>query len=343
MIPQCEPLIGEKERKAVNRYLKSGGYLTEYKETEKFEKMLADFLGVKYVSCVPSGTVALFLSLWASETHGVVLVPDFTMIATTNAVLMANGLVNLVDIERDSFCFDISKANLEGVQVIIYVDINGRAGDIEAVRKYCKKKGIVLIEDACQAFGSKHNGKYLGTFGRFGCFSLSYHKIITTGNGGFVVTHTKKDYETIERLKDFGRLKGGKDYHPYLGFNFKFTDLQAVIGMEQLKTIEWRMKKKRQIWKWYFGAQLRKGHIPWFIETFKKPKKGNFETRPFYPPIHSQPNYFGEDEDFPVATEISKKGLWLPSSLTLTKKDVDYIKRYLCVFSKIPEANLGLI
>ena len=202
MIPQCEPLIGKAEQKAVNDYMKSGGFLTEHKQTEKFEKQLAKFLGVRYVSLVTSGTAALTLALMACGVEGHVLVPDTTMIATANAVRLAGLEPILVDVNADG-CMRMDMAYKKVglcTNIMLYVDFNGH-GEISDVKRFCKKHKLILIEDACQSFGSKYNGKYLGTFGRFGCFSLSFHKIITTGQGGFVVSHNRKDYETIERLK----------------------------------------------------------------------------------------------------------------------------------------------
>lgn len=338
MINHIEPYYGIKEQKAMNKYLKSGGFMTEHGVTEEFEKMLAKFLGVPYVSCVPNGTSAIYLSLLAS---GIgkgdrVLVPDLTMIATANAVRMTGAEPILVDIDAFNFCLDLGMAMVQpddAVKAMIYVDLNGRSGDMKAVKRFCKLYHLTLIEDACQSLGSKHKGQYLGTFGRFGCFSLGFHKIITTGQGGFIVTHNKKDYESIERLKDFGRVKGGSDIHDYLGFNFKFTDLQAVIGIEQLKTIEWRMEKKRQLYKWYFDEEAEEGYVPWFIEyigfdrdeVYEKLMSKKIGCRKMYPPIHSQKIY--ENGNFPNAENISEMVLWVPSSLSLTKKQVDMIRR----------------
>lgn len=334
MINHIEPYYGKAERKAMDKYLKSGGFMTEHGVTEEFEKMLAEFLSVPYVSCVPSGTVAIYLSLLASGVGkgDKVLVPDLTMIATANAVRMTGAEPILVDIDPFNFCLDLSQVQDEA-KAMIYVDLNGRSGNMKKVKDLCKEHNMILIEDACQSLGSKHKGKYLGTFGRFGCFSLGFHKIITTGQGGFVVSHTKEDYEAIERLKDFGRVKGGSDIHDYMGFNFKFTDLQAVIGIEQLKTIEWRMGKKRQLYEWYFDEGAPEGYVPWFIEyvgfdrnkIYNKLMKKGIGCRKMYPPIHTQKIY--ESGDFPFAENISEMVLWLPSSLSLTKKQVQMIRR----------------
>lgn len=339
MILQCEPLIGEAEKKAVAKYMESGGFLTEYVQTEKFERDIAHFLGVPYVSLVPSGSVAIMLALLASgiKPGDEVLVPDYTMVATIGAVRMIGAIPVLVDIRPESLCMDVSKAKVTpNTKALIYVEINGRAGDLQSVINFCEKNNLFLIEDSCQAFGSKYdNDDYLGTYGRFGCFSLSFHKLITTGQGGIIVSHIRKDYETIERWKDHGSIGEWMDRHDYFGFNFCFTDLQSVVGIEQLKTVKERQEKKRQIYKWYFDEEPEKGYVPWFMEYYVKDKKKAIKyfrdngiiTRSFYPPIHTQKIY--QNAHCPVTEEISAHGIWLPSSLTLTKEQVIKVKEVL--------------
>lgn len=334
MIEHIKPYITRHERRAVNKYLKSGRYLTESIYTEQLEQELAAFLGVQYVSMVPNGTSALYLSLLAAGVGpgDKVFVPDYTMIATPNAVRMTGATPVLVDVGKDH-CLDITKVKGKA-KALIYVEINGRPGNLNEVVEYCKKNKLTLIEDSCQSFGSyTKEGQKLGTFGRFAAFSLGFHKIITTGQGGFIVSHTKKDYEAIERLKDFGRLQGGNDVHDHLGFNFKFTDLQAVIGLEQLKTIEWRIEKKKQLYEWMWGKQP--DHVPWFLEVIlndpdrihESLREEGIATRLLYPPVHTQKIY--KQRGFPVATWVSEHGLWLPSSLHLKERDILFIKKKL--------------
>lgn len=338
MIEHIKPYLTWRESLATARYLRSGRYLTESVYTEELEHQLANFLGVKYVSMVPSGTSALYLSLLASGVGpgDKVIVPDLTMIATVNAVRMTGATPVLVDVEEFDYCLDVSKANtLKKAKALIHVELNGQAGDLYDIKQFCKKNNVIFIEDSCQAFGSKYGDKYLGSFSRFAAFSLGFHKIITTGQGGFVVSHTKKDYETVEKLKDFGRLEGGNDIHDTLGFNFKFTDVQAVIGLEQMKSIEWRIEKKRQIFEWYWDYKLETGYVPWFIElmtdrrdeVYNALKDKGIATRKMYPPVHTQKMYRKNSKQYPIATRVSRRGLWLPSSLSLRKRDVKFIRR----------------
>ncbi len=348
-INQIEPLITENEVKAMTEYLRSDGWLTEFKKTEEFEQMIADFLGVKYAVVVTSGTAALYLSLLALGIGpgDSVIVPDYTMIATPNAVKWTGAEVLLCDVDKDNLCLDLEKdievkANTEAM---IYVPINGRSGNMNGVIDFCNDNQLCLIEDACQAFGSKWNDKYLGTFGCVGVFSFTPHKIITTGQGGAIVTNSEKIYTRIKKLKDFCRTKPGVDVHTGVGFNFKFTDLQAVIGIEQLRQIDYRIGCKYRLYEKYaeeldnveFIEMLSTNlaqTVPWFVDILLKDvyredfisylEQNGIGSRQFYPRIHYQQPYskhgiiLGE-------SDFSFKGLWLPSSINLSMEEIKYI------------------
>ncbi len=251
-----EPWIGKEEQNAVLEYMKSGGWLTEFQKTRDFEKMIADFVGSKYCSIVSNGTVSLTTALMALGIGkgDEVIVPDYTMIASANSIVLAGAKPVLVDIDDDTLCLDlqkVKKAITKKTKAIMLVTINGRYPNIEDFVDFCKKNNIFLIEDAAQSLGSKYKGKYLGTFGIIGSFSFSYPKIITTGQGGALITDNEEAYKRILKIRDFGRKKTGVDYHEAMGYNFKFTDLQSVIGIEQMKKIEWRGKKKKEIFELY--------------------------------------------------------------------------------------------
>lgn len=352
-INQVEPYITENEIRAVNEYMRSGGWLTEYEKTALFEKMITEFLGVKYAVVVPNGTIGLYLALLAAGIGrgDSVIVPDYTMIASPNSVLWANSEVLLCDTERDTLCLDIQRVpTREDIRALMYVSINGRCGDMGEIVDYCKEREILLIEDACQSFGSKWNGKFMGTFGDIGVFSFSPHKIITTGQGGAIVTNNEDYYAKVKKLKDFSRVKPGVDIHTGIGYNFKFTDLQAVLGIEQLKTIEFRIRRKKEIYRSYMDALSDKKHhfsflpidlsqvVPWFIDVIcevpreavvKALADNKIGSRPFYPPIHSQEPYKMQSGDFHVTEQLATRGLWLPSSLSLTQEDIQRVAEVL--------------
>lgn len=352
-IPQMEPSIGKEEQKAVSAYLKSGGWLTEFKKTQEFEQMLARFVGTKYACCVTNGTVSLFIALQALGIgqDDEVIVPNLTMIASANAVILAGARPVLVDICKKDLCIDLDlakKAITKKTKALMFVSFNGRSPDMDEVVSLCKANNLYLIEDAAQSLGATYKGKHLGTFGEVGSFSFSTPKIITTGQGGALVTNNNTLIKKIKQIKDFGRIKSGVDEHITLGYNFKFTDLQAVIGIEQMKKIPSRIERKKQIYSLYKKSLSSLKQIqfiqtdlgatpPWFIDILLEEKeklikylaKNQIGTRPFYPPIHTQAPYkkWGEYKNthFSVSERISQKGLWLPSSLSLTDKIIIHI------------------
>jgi perosamine synthetase len=350
-INQMEPWLGQEEQRAVNDYLKSGGWLTEFKKTKEFEKLIGDYVESKYVSVVANGTVALAISLMA---QGIgkgdeVIVPDYTMIASANAVVLAGATPVFTDISLKNLCLDFESTKhliCNKTKAIILVTINGRYPEIEKFVALTKKYKLFLLEDAAQSLGSRYRGKHLGTFGNAGVFSFSAPKIITTGQGAAIVTNNKKLYEKILKIKDFGRKESGKDLHETIGYNFKFTDLQAVIGIEQMKKISWRVERKKEIYALYhkllggissieFVETNLKDTAPWFIdilmeEKIRNPlmlflKKHGVGTRPFYPAIHTQLPYKHVMGNFKNSENISKRGLWLPSSSFLKDKDITRI------------------
>lgn len=352
-INQMEPWIGEEEKEAVSRYLSSGGWLTEFKETEKFEEMIAQYCGVKHACVVSNGTVSLFTALMALDIGkgDKVIVPDLTMIASANAVLLAGATPRLVEIDRETMCLDLSiieKAITNNTRAIIFVSINGRATDMDKLLELCKKNNIYLIEDAAQSLGSKWKGKQLGTFGNIGSFSFSMPKIITTGQGGSLITNDDELIKKIRKIKDFGRVKSGIDLHESLGFNFKFTDLQAVIGIEQMKKLPSRVKRKKELYALYKKElqEVKEVHFlptdlsqttPWIIDVLVEDrenlsdflKSNGVGSRPFYPALHTQAPYREMKEykqaHFPISQKLSARCLWLPSSLFLTNQQIKQI------------------
>jgi perosamine synthetase len=343
-IPQIEPYYGEAEKKAIQEYLNNNGWLTEFKKTKELEKRIEKFLNVKHAIIVTSGTVGLYLAISACNIKNTkILVPDYTMIATPNSVLWAKSYPIFTDIEKNTMCLNINSITEQNCKAMIYVAINGRTGNMDNIVKYCKENNMFLIEDACQAFGSKYKDRYIGTLGDIGVFSLTPHKIITAGQGGIIVTDNTSLYNRILKLKDFGRIAPGVDVHDELGYNFKYSDLQSVFVIEQLKTIKDRLTKKKEIYNVYkehlcnsvILLPMKEENVPWFIDPiFKTEKdrnniknmlsKNNIGTRVFYPPIHHQEIY-KDTKTYPITESYANRGLWLPSSLNLTENQIIYI------------------
>lgn len=348
-INQMEPYFDDNERRALDEYMKSGGWVTEFKKTREFEASIAKFVDAKHCSVLCNGTMSLVVALLACgiSVGDEVIVPDYTMVATSNAVELIGAKAVFVDIDPATLCMDFEKMKAAitlKTKAVLLVSINGRyPKEMMDFVAFCKEKGLFLIEDAAQSLGSYFNGKHLGTFGDIGSFSFSAPKIITTGQGGALITNNDELFEKIKKIRDFGRSEGGKDHYLTKGWNFKFTDIQAVIGLEQMKKLPERIEKKRRFGKLYDDKlknikgvkQIFTNYedtTPWFFdilcdkraELIAYLKDKGIGTRPFYPALHSEPAY-GYQGDFPNTEMVAQKGLWLPSSCKLTESDIDYV------------------
>ena len=336
-IPQMQPWIGEEEKKAVVEYLDSGGWLTEFTRTRDLEQAIAAYVGARHVAMVTNGTVSLFAALAALGVGAghEVLVPDLTMIASANTVLLAGAIPVFVDVEPSTLCLDLDQAErhiTERTKAIMLVSFNGRAPDMERAVALARRHRLFLVEDAAQALGSRWRGRHLGTFGDIGSFSFSSPKVITMGQGGALVTDDDALMARVLKVKDFGRVKAGVDEHDALGYNFKFTDLQAVIGLAQMAKLDWRVQRKKEIFARYraeladvrevaFVATNLEETSPWFIDVLVPDPRAlrqhlherGIGTRPFYPPVHTQAPYH-RPGSFPETERASRQGLWLPSS-----------------------------
>ena len=346
-----EPSFGIEEQSAMSEYLSSGPWITEFKKTAEFESEIAKYTGAKNCIVTNNGTISLTLAAIACGIGpgNEVIVPNYTMIATPNSVKMIGADPIFVDVEPDSLCLDIElvkKALNTKTKAIILVNANGRYPKvgIKAFEDLCKENGLFLIEDAAQALGSYYpDGRHMGTVGHIGSFSFSAPKIISTGQGGALITNDDQITDKIRKLKDFGRTGGGNDIHDVIGYNFKFTDVQAVIGLEQMKKLDNRIDRKREIALLYkdylrnikevklFNQDLE-NTVPWFYDgIFEKRnslvdylKSKNIETRVMYSSISHQKAYnlYG---DYPVSEMVGRQGLWLPSSITLSNDQINYI------------------
>lgn len=354
-IPQIEPVFDDKEKKAIIEYLDTKPWLMEHTKTEELEKMICKLTGAKYCSMVPNGTLSLTAGL---VTLGIkpgdeVIVPDYTIIATATAASFIGAKPVFVDIEPDTFAIDIKHLKhriTNKTKAIILVSINARpARDWVEILEIAKKKSIPVIEDAAQCLGSYYNVEeakvHMGTLGEIGSFSFSASKIISIGSGGAVITDSKSIHTEIELMKDFGREHGGRDINIYPGIDLKYTDLQAVVGIEQMKKLPARVKRKKEMYKLY-KEQLEgtvglvetdlKYTAPWLNDIMLESKdertklceylnKKGIGTRNFYPAIHTQkPFAFGENR-FYVSTDVASRGVWLPSSMSLTDEDIIYV------------------
>lgn len=356
-IPWWQPIIGKEESKLVLKVLRSN-FPNEGKYTEEFEQKISKLLKIKHVIAVNNATSGMFLSLKALGIGpgDEVIVPDITFIATANAVEMTGAKAILADINPDTLGIDPINIEIKiskKTKAIIPVHVSGRSADMSKILQIAKKNNLFVIEDAAEAFMSMSNGKYLGSYGITGCFSLSPAKTITTGQGGFITTNDTKIYKILKKLKDQGRPirgTGGDDIHESLGFNFKFTDIQAAIGLGQLTYLETRIKKLKrnyELYEKYLGKsknvkllKFSKEEVPqWSDGIFEDRdnlvnflRKNNVDSRNFWFPIHTQNYYKQSNKNFPNSVKISKSALWLPSSFTLTETEIKKVSQLIIAF-----------
>ena len=350
-IMQMRPLFGEEEKRAIAEYMDEDGFITEFKRTEIFEKMIAGYTGAKHCVVVNNGTVSLTLSALGAEVKrdDEVIIPNYTMVATPNSVKMFGAKPVFVDVEPETLCLDIElvrKAITSKTKAIMLVAANGRYPKcgIAAFESLANEHGIILLEDAAQGLGSYYpDGRHIGRAGLVGSFSFSAPKIISTGQGGALITDCDVTASKLRRLKDFGRSGGGNDIHETIGYNFKFTELQACIGIEQMKKLGDRVVRKKEIYKLYSkflegveGIKLfdndNDNTAPWFIDATVTDrevlqahlKEMNIGTRVMYPPINKQKAY-NLPGDHKVSDFIGNNGLWFPSSVQLTDEEIHYI------------------
>jgi perosamine synthetase len=350
-IHQMAPAITDADARAVAQYMTSGGWITEFEHTRRFAQEIAERLGARYCVITPSGTAALFLALAACDVgrDDEVIVPDLTMAATATAPILAGAKVVFADIEPRTLCLDLDRAEAmitERTKAVIVVSLNGRApAGLPAFVAGCRARGVRVVEDAAQSMGSTLGGRALGTIGDCGIFSFSPHKIVTTGQGGAVVTDDEALYQRMRMLRDFGRASGGSDHYLTVGWNLKFTDLQAVLGVQQISRLPQLVETKRRHFARYRerlagvpGVTMVETDLtsvtPWFIDPLVDPAaraplmaflhEHGVGSRPFYPALHAEPA-FAAPGSFPVAEAMSARGLWLPSSLGLTESQVDEV------------------
>jgi perosamine synthetase len=343
------PQFGSEEKSLVADVIDTG-FLNDGDVTSRFERQVAELLGCKHVVATTSGTTAIFLALASVgiQASDEVLVPDVTFIATANAVSLTGAKPVLVDVDPQTLNLDpaaAERAITPCTKAIIPVHVSGRAADLGAISDIARRYGLLVIEDAAEAFLSRHRGKYLGTFGSAGCFSLSPNKTITTGQGGLIVTDDDQVHVRLRELKDQGRPArgtGGDDIHSCIGYNFKFTNLQAAIGLAQLKDLPRRAGRMKSIYESYRDGlrgvegitvipfRIDEGELPQWTDVLVDQRDDLYDHlashgirgRKFWHPLHTQAPYRGPSQQFRNSSKQIPHAMWLPSAFTLSDEDV---------------------
>ena len=257
-------LIGKEERDAVNEVFDKGGVLYRYGLDEKrqyiyrvddFEKEIAKKIGAQYCHCVCNGTAALKIALFAlGVKHGdEVITQSFTFVATVEAILElgAKPVITEIDKSLNMDPVDLEKKITDKTKVIIPVHMAGVSAKMDEIMEIAKKHNLTVLEDSAQAFGGSYKGKYLGIIGEAGIYSLDIGKVITTGEGGVLVTDNEEIYLRAREYSDHGHeqnpnIPRGEDTRSYGGFNYKMTELQGAVGLAQLKKLDYILGKQRE-------------------------------------------------------------------------------------------------
>ena len=354
MISAWETSFGEEEIEHVVGSLRNK-HVSQGKVTEEFEGLLSSYLHVENVVAVSSGTSALTIALMSLGVGpgDEVILPNRTWIATAHAVHILGAKVVLVDVEDGRPIIDVSQIEKKitpRTRVIMPVHMNGRSADMREITRIAKKHKLAVVEDAAQAIASQNPYGFLGTQSDIGCFSLSVAKTISTGQGGFTVTNNKELGDRMRAIRTHG-LERVKDPSNWVmpGFNFRFTDILASIGIEQLKRLPERIKQLRDIYITYrqglensqfqlIPVNLDAGEVPVYNE-FLIDNRGQWvdrlesigiETRPFYPDLSNAPYLQQTEETFPNSERYCKNGIYLPSgpsqqlsSINMCIKDIN--------------------
>lgn len=319
--------------------------------TAEFEAKFANALGVPYAVATTSGSVALLMSLMALGVgqNDEVIVPNRTFVATAHAAVMVGATVVLVDVESDAPNIDIEQVKKRitpRTKAIMPVHLNGRASDMDGLNQIADEHGLYVIEDACQALFSRDSSGYLGTRSHVGCFSLGITKLISTGQGGVVVTRDEKIFERLILVRNHGVPDTFAGTYQQSGFNFKFTDLMASIGIVQLDRVADRITHVNRVYERYVSGinQLETpnlklipvdtaaGEISLYIEILCSEREALMEfldargiqTRPFHPDLHLSP-HLGNTGEFPQSKPFGEKGLFLPCGPDQPLENIDRV------------------
>ena len=361
MINISRPIIGIEEEQAVIDVLRSG-QIAQGRKVEELERIFAAYCGTAHGIALNSGTAALHTALKVAgvKRGDEVITAPFTFIATANSILMQQATPIFCDIDQETYTIDpaqIEEKTTKNTKAIIAIDLFGQLADYQRIEKFCKEKGIALIEDAAQSVGAEWNGRRAGAFGNLCAFSFYATKNITCGEGGMLTTNDNQYANAAKRFRQHGRKDlAGYDYDD-LGFNYRTTDLQAAMMLEQMKKLEGFTKKRIENAKRLSeGIQKIKGlsvpHVRHGRHVFHQYtievdesfpltrdelsaflRKKEIGTGVYYPlPLHlctSFRNFGYKEGDFPLCEAASKKVLSLPVHPSLTDDEIETIIRAL--------------
>lgn len=356
MIPISEPSVGKAELANVIEAVKSGWVSSRGRFVSLFEEDFAHLHGMTHAISTSNGTNALHLALAALGVGpgDEVIVPSLTFVASGNSVRYCGARPVFVDTDARSWQMDpakIEKAVTKRTKAIMAVHLYGHACDMDAIVRIAKRNKLFLVEDNAEGLGSFYKGRRTGTMSDISCFSFYGNKVMTTGEGGMCLTRQSPLARRMAILRDHGMSLERKYWHEEIGFNYRMTNIQAAMGVAQLKRLPEFLAKRKTIASWYdhdlaslrreglleFQPQMKwstQNHWMYCIalpqgeprrkEIMDELYRNGVETRPLFYPLHTFPPYAGKLR-LPVAEELSERGLTLPMSVNLTRKQVRFV------------------
>jgi len=355
MIPIFEPYFTGNEKKYLIDCIDTTWISSQGEYILKFEKALADFHGMKHAIVTSNCTTAIHLSL---KSLGIgsgdeVICPDLTFIAPANMVVLAGARLVLVDIHPETLTIDpslLEEKITEKTKAIIIVHQFGHAAHMDEIMAIADKYKLKIIEDNAESIGARYKGKLLGTFGDVSTYSFFSNKIITTGEGGAVLTDDENIAIKCRELRDHGMNHKKKYHHVDLGYNYRMTNMQAAIGLAQIEKLDEILVLRKQQMDYYYyelasthGVTLRKyadwcKQVHWMMtitlddkygsDSFLDyMKKNGIDCRQMINPVHHADHFKSQfsNDDFPNSVNISEQSVHLPSGLGLTEKQITKI------------------
>jgi perosamine synthetase len=356
--PVYQPSLKGNEKKYVDDCLDSTWISSKGKYIKLFEDSFSKFTDIKNSVAVSNGTVALHLALLALGIgdEDEVIVPTFTYIASVNAIKYVNAKPVFVDSDPQTWQIDSLKIRekiTKKTKAIIAVHIYGHPCDMKQIKKIAEEFKLYIIEDCAEAIGSYYDNKHAGSFSDISTFSFFGNKTITTGEGGMVCTNNKHLEEMVIRLKGQGLATGKEYFHDIVGYNYRMTNICAAIGIAQLERITEILLEKDRIIAEYRQALKNVPvnihqevgnvkHSYWMFTILVASEKektelraylaeNGIETRPAFHPVHTMPMYI-DGNTYPVAEDLGKRGINLPSYPDLSNNDIRFITSKISAF-----------
>ena len=359
MIPVSEPLLDERALSNVNEALRTGWISSEGRFIAEFEHSWAEYCGVAHGVAVCSGTAALELAMaaLALPAGSEIILPSFTIISCAAAVLRTGCCPVLVDCEPDTWCLDVTEVRrkiTDKTRAVMPVHIYGHMADMDPLIKLASEFDLAIIEDAAEAHGAEYHQHRAGGMGTIGCFSFYANKIVTTGEGGMVVTNDAKLAEHARSLRNLAFRRDQRFLHTEIGYNFRMTNLQAAIGLAQIERIEDHLKRKRRVAAhyrerlskieglrlpverpnvknvyWMYGIVLEDSISIDAATLGARLREHGVDSRPFFLGMHEQPSLrrrgLFAGETYPVTERLARRGLYLPSGLGIAEAEIDSV------------------